>query len=577
MKKDNILPTLSYLALKMENTEITVLEAIAPDAILHLDSALIRDDRYIRRKKISEKGMDDIVNNVKKVAQYLGVTPLKAALMVVAFNEQLQDQTISWDDVRSFFNVKSMVLFPIKKEFDQLVEDNYLTPSYGYFSSNYNISPIVMKAVLSGSKFNPKDLKKTNFDRYKFIDIISDLIENHNDNDISALELDVKVETFESKHKNLSFLNNIKKLELDSMTRLIFYKTCNDFIKHEDTEITSLLNDLYDDQSTCFRITKELVNEKHILQTLDLIELKHDEIFSENSVIILSDKGKKLFLEEDFELFTNTKRSKDNVLYPESIKEKILFYEDALERQLKLFSSNLEQDKFTELQMRLEEKSLSKGVIALFHGAPGTGKTETAMQIAKKTGRAIYHVDIASSKSCWFGESEKLIKGIFTDYAKLCKNENMTPILLFNEADALFSKRKDVNSSNVAQTENAIQNIILEEMEKLDGIMIATTNLTDNLDKAFARRFLFKIKFGQPTVSAKKAIWKSKLEWLDDRSCEKLAESHDFSGGEIENIARKIIMEEVISGVHPTLADIEELCRNEKLDGTNGNAIGFKK
>ena len=114
-------------------------------------------------------------------------------------------------------------------------------------------------------------------------------------------------------------------------------------------------------------------------------------------------------------------------------------------------------------------------------------------------------------------------------------------------------------------------------MEKLDGIMIATTNLTDNLDKAFARRFLFKIKFGQPTVSAKKAIWKSKLEWLDDRSCEKLAESHDFSGGEIENIARKIIMEEVISGVHPTLADIEELCRNEKLDGTNGNAIGFKK
>ncbi len=78
--------------------------------------------------------------------------------------------------------------------------------------------------------------------------------------------------------------------------------------------------------------------------------------------------------------------------------------------------------------------------------------------------------------------------------------------LLFNEADGVFGKRKDNPSSNVTQTEIAIQNIILEEMEKLDGILFATTNLTDNLDKAFERRFLFKIRFDKPTLEAKTNI-----------------------------------------------------------------------
>ena len=107
---------------------------------------------------------------------------------------------------------------------------------------------------------------------------------------------------------------------------------------------------------------------------------------------------------------------------------------------------------------------------------------------------------------------EKKIKEVFTDYKELCNKMKKlkcgrTPILLFNECDAVFSKRKDISYSNTAQTENSIQNIILEEMENLEGILIASTNLTDNLDPAFERRFLFKIQFENPSVEAKKAIW----------------------------------------------------------------------
>ena len=223
----------------------------------------------------------------------------------------------------------------------------------------------------------------------------------------------------------------------------------------------------------------------------------------------------------------------------------------------------------------IKENNLPNGIAVLLYGEPGTGKTESVMQIAKATGRSIMHVDISATKTCWFGESEKLIKKVFTDYRKLCKKCKVKPILLFNEADAIFSKRKDVNSGNVAQTENAIQNIILEEMENLDGILIATTNLADNLDGAFERRFLFKIRFDKPTTEAKTNIWMSKLPSLSLEDAQTLASSYEFSGGQIDNVVRKALMQEVIKGDKPTINSLVELCSEEKITKNNFKRIGF--
>ena len=118
---------------------------------------------------------------------------------------------------------------------------------------------------------------------------------------------------------------------------------------------------------------------------------------------------------------------------------------------------------------------------------------------------------------------------------------------------------------------------MLEEMENLEGILIATTNLTDNLDPAFERRFLFKIQFENPTVEAKKAIWKNKLPWLTTEKAQHLAKTYNFSGGEIDNIVRKAEMKEIISGKRPAFTDIIEMCKVEKLDATAGadRQIGF--
>ena len=263
-----------------------------------------------------------------------------------------------------------------------------------------------------------------------------------------------------------------------------------------------------------------------------------------------------------------------DIFLPEKITERKLYFSDDLQRQLDLLQTSLEEKHFATLCRRMEERGLQKGMAVLLYGEPGTGKTESVMQMARKTGRAIYHVDISATKSCWFGESEKLIKDVFKKYEDICDNSEICPILLFNEADGIFSKRKDSDSSNLAQTENAIQNIILEEMERLSGILIATTNMADNLDGAFERRFLFKIKFEKPLLDARKNIWLSKMPSLGDEDALSLATSFSFSGGEIDNIVRKATIMEVLEGKEPELQEIRRLCREEKLHGDRA-PVGF--
>lgn len=315
--------------------------------------------------------------------------------------------------------------------------------------------------------------------------------------------------------------------------------------------------------------------EKHKLQELDLVEITSiSSLFGPQTGLVLTDKGKELFFEEDAKLFIQ-KVDKKDLVNCEDIKPKQLFFSENEQRQLSMVGDSLMEENYRTLTERLESKGLSKGIAVLLYGAPGTGKTESVMQWARQSGRDIVHVDLSASKSMWYGESEKIVKDIFTRYRQQCKRSKIKPILLFNEADGLFSKRKDMSrGSSVDQTENTIQNILLEEMEKLDGILIATTNLEENLDRAFERRFLFKIRLDKPGVEAKKNIWQDKLPILSAEQALKLASDFDFSGGEIDNIVRKTTMQEVLEGGVPTMESIVKLCSQEKVC-TRNNRIGF--
>ena len=257
--------------------------------------------------------------------------------------------------------------------------------------------------------------------------------------------------------------------------------------------------------------------------------------------------------------------------------EKTLYYNEREQSQVGELFDLLSQDRFNEICSRLEENGMRKGFACLFYGAPGTGKTETVLQLARKTGRDIFQVNFAQLKSCWVGESEKNVKQLFDTYRAIVNKSQVAPILLFNEADAIFGRRMEGVQRAVDKMENAIQNIILQEMETLEGIMIATTNLTSNLDNAFERRFLYKIEFEKPSLKAKTEIWKSMIPELTTSDAETIASEFNFSGGQIENIARKRTIDCILTGKEKT--DIETLrryCQSELISKDSGTKrVGF--
>lgn len=122
--------------------------------------------------------------------------------------------------------------------------------------------------------------------------------------------------------------------------------------------------------------------------------------------------------------------------------------------------------------------------------------------------------------------------------------------------------------------ENSLQNIILQEMERLEGIMIATTNLTENLDKAFERRFIYKVQFKKPETDVKAKIWKSMLPDLTDEEAAVLARRYDMSGGMIENITRKKSVTEIITGNYVGFDMIMEMCDDETIVSSR-KVVGF--
>ena len=259
-----------------------------------------------------------------------------------------------------------------------------------------------------------------------------------------------------------------------------------------------------------------------------------------------------------------------------AITEKELFYNPVEERQVSQLRELMSEQRFADIRSKMQEQKLRTGFTCLFYGSPGTGKTETAYQIARASGRDLFVIDVSQIKSCWVGESEKNIKQVFNKYRECVAGGGTIPILLFNEADAIFGIRSEGAGSAVDKMENSIQNIILQEMEDLDGILIATTNLTTNLDKAFERRFLYKVRFDKPSTEARSHIWRTMLPELSEQEVALLAAEFDFSGGQIENISRKKTVKALISGQQPTFDEIREYCQEENIEDTRERRkIGF--
>lgn len=523
----------------------------------------------------------------KMLSKYLGTDPRETAIFVAVYaccyNES---DTVGMSELAEFFGCEPFYLLSYNKQIGSLIKKGLVVDnrskysdmaSVAYAGSKFRISGDLSFRILRDEPVKAMD-KKNEYDNYKFVTEVDDLIDTRRLKKIDTFDMLSAVIEVENLHE-LEMVDSIKKMIPSIDARVVYYGLCNHYMtaSNKAMDLNGFLTDVYDSGRYRMKVCHQFDDNRHPLLEMQLVDFSMSGSFVD-STIELTEKGKRLFLQEDADMFLEKAVREDRrLIYPEKIVEKELFFDGNTENMYRMLINNLKQENFEKLQKRLADNKLMTGVTIMLYGYPGTGKTEMVNQIAKATGRQILPVDISQTKDKYFGESEKIIKGVFRSYRRLCDRSDIKPILLFNEADGVFSKRKDVDLGNCAQTENAMQNIILEEMENLDGILIATTNLVGNLDKAFERRFLFKVYFEKPSEMSKMKIWRSKMPRLSEDEALSLAKNYDLSGGEIDNIVRKAIMTQIVNETDETSIDkIIEFCENEKFDKTNGTKIGFR-
>ena len=406
-------------------------------------------------------------------------------------------------------------------------------------------------------------------------------------------ELDSREDDFCTTSEVIEELNELMTLNPDNSVSRTIMKIFGHLTDQTEAIIVYGLVYLYyfdDDDMVSWRNLDDYMSETELMdfkmdykfERLSLQKNKVIEYAGRNSV--MSKDYFKLSDEVKEELFADVggiRKEEKNVaaskkMLSADILPKTLFYNPEEHRQVEQLKELMSQERLNDIRARMKDKGLRTGFTCLFYGGPGTGKTETVYQIARESGRDLFIVDVSQIKSCWVGESEKNIKKVFDKYREAVKDGGIIPILLFNEADAVFGIRQEGAESAVDKMENSIQNIILQEMEDLDGILIATTNLTTNLDKAFERRFLYKIRFERPSREARVSIWRAMMPSLSEEEAKILANNYDFSGGQIENIVRKREIQSIIDSAEPSFNDVLSFCSEEVIgNGTGRRRIGF--
>ncbi|EGK8096676.1 ATP-binding protein [Campylobacter lari] len=228
----------------------------------------------------------------------------------------------------------------------------------------------------------------------------------------------------------------------------------------------------------------------------------------------------------------------DDVIMPQSTK-------DLLESILK------QQDKKVLERLNKWGIKTNKNIEAkiIFYGPAGTGKTMSALSMAKAMKKSILSFDCSKILSKYVGESEQNVRKIFDTYKELCQTSKQSPILLLNEADQFLSTRVE-SSAGADKMHNQMQNIFLEQIERFSGVIIATTNFLESLDVAFSRRFEYKIEFKKPNYEQRLMIWQKALPKnakFDDSFDLKNLASHELSGAQIVMVVKNTALKAAIS------------------------------
>ena len=453
------------------------------------------------RKNVHGVGINDIVleelkGDFKYVENKMGMCAEEAAILSCIIEKGSGFRSCQDDDIAEFMGLTNIEFIGQRHHLDSLVKKRIIKITSRRMDESYVLQRDAYDAIREDREFVLK-----NFAGFSTDEMFSQMRKSFKafrDEDINAEMLSDDLKSLVELNPQNVFCKkvdayDIKKLS-DSEQR-VFYYLCHRYVSFGESDVNlGDVNDLVSDSEDGQKYFRHFQSGKTKAQVKGLITFGGDDAFMDKGQASLSEKVTKEFFTE-LDLFCEQRvEGHPDLMSCDKIIAKELFYNASEQEQVSRLESLLESEHFKGIQNRLEEMGMRKGFNIIFYGGPGTGKTETAMQLAKKTGRDVFQIDMSKLKSKWVGDSERSVKGVFTAYKGLCKAKDIKPILFFNEADAIFGKRMENVDSSAAQMLNSLQNIILQEMETIDGIMICTTNLHTNLDSAFERRFIYKVE-----------------------------------------------------------------------------------
>lgn len=317
---------------------------------------------------------------------------------------------------------------------------------------------------------------------------------------------------------NLSVEQLFKKYSLSQEEKIIFLVLLKEEYSNEDEilrDFNTLISMISKDEMHKLK-NRTLLEENAKLMSLGLID--YDEILGATSI------NKSYFICEDV-LYSimhpqkNDKKTKkamlENIVKESEIFELIepntdiddVVLNPKIKEVLNSILKQLDKDVINKLSSwGIKTK---KGIDAkiIFYGPAGTGKTMSALSLAKSLKKQVLSFDCSKILSKYVGESEQNVRKIFDTYKSICKEAKIEPVLLLNEADQFLSSRMESGTSSADKMHNQMQNIFLEQIERFEGVLIATTNFLQSLDSAFSRRFDFKIEFKKPNFNERLIIW----------------------------------------------------------------------
>lgn len=522
--------------------------------------------------KLSQEFYDTCNDAISFVSKELNVTPFQSIMLAILANS---DEGKSLYDMSSYTKCSPIRFRIHKEELNDLHYRHFVQWYMARYSLEYRIRDEFMEAIIDNIPYTPK--KYENYTAYDVYTKITKWIEMLKRDERLYEDIVKNVRRLLESTRHLTFSKDLLTSGLNDLAMMVILLAVMDKIENNSDYISSaeILRILPEESgiksfifvlnaNTCILIKKGWI-ENYTVNGM----VEPDKFCLTNKILETTLVELKEYINRKDETISNS------LLMPDVIVEKRMYYNEREFEEIERLTKLLSIDRFKDIQLRLKEANMRTGFTCLFYGSPGTGKTETVLQLSRKTGRPIFQVNISDLKSKWVGESEKKIQGLFSKYEAMVKKYDICPILFFNEADAVINKRSNNTDAAVDKMENACQNIILQAMEKLSGIMIATTNLTNNLDSAFERRFLYKICFDKPTVATRKQIWNAMLPSLSCEEARSLAECYDFSGGQIENIARKQIVDSILYGHNQDISHVRSYCQSEKIRNSINKRIGF--